>query len=35
MLEVQTIAFLSHPYKDTKSCFINELPTLEVQTAVF
>jgi len=35
-LEVQTVAFLSHPYtEDTNSCYINQLPTLEVQTVAF
>jgi len=35
-LEVQTVAFLSHPYAaGTNSCLLNQLPTLELQTELF
>jgi len=36
MVEVQTVAFWRRPYaKGTNSCFVNQLPTLEVQTVTF
>ena len=36
ILEVQTVAFWSHPYAGGAiSCFLNQLPTLVVQTVAF